>query len=75
MSTHEHTYIMRMSRKQTPISTQYELSGQDRQVLKEVKDAKYLGVTVSDDLEWTNFTKHIKLLMQLPRKQTPSCHS
>ena len=42
--------IMRMSRKQTPISTQYELSGQ---VLEEVKDAKYLGVTVSDDLEWT----------------------
>ena len=42
--------IMRMSRKQTPISTQYELSGQ---VLEEVKDAKYLGVTVS---EWT---KHI----------------
>ena len=40
--------IMRMSRKQTPISTQYELSGQ---VLEEVKDAKYLGVTVSDDLE------------------------
>ena len=42
--------IMQMSRKQTPISTQYELSGQ---VLEEVKDAKYLGVTVSDDLEWT----------------------
>ena len=45
--------IMRMSRKQTPISTQYELSGQ---VLEEVKDATYLGVTVSDVLEWT---KHI----------------
>ena len=48
--------IMRMSRKQTPISTQYELSGQ---VLEEVKDAKYLGVTVSDDLEWT---KHINAI-------------
>ena len=48
--------IMRMSRKQTPISTQYELSGQ---VLEEVKDAKYLGVTVSDDLEWT---KHINTI-------------
>ena len=48
--------IMRMFRKQTPISTQYELSGQ---VLEEVKDAKYLGVTVSDDLEWT---KHINAI-------------
>ena len=38
--------IMRMSREQTPISAQYELSGQ---VLEEVKNAKYLGVTVSDD--------------------------
>ena len=48
--------IMRMSRKQTPISTQYELSGQ---LLEEVKDAKYLGVTVSDDLECT---KHINAI-------------
>ena len=47
---------MQTSRKQTNISTQYELSGQ---VLEEVKDAKYLGVTVSDDLEWT---KHINAI-------------
>ena len=47
---------MRVSRKQTPIPYQYELSGQ---VLEEVKDAKYLGVTVSDDLEWT---KHIDVI-------------
>ena len=45
--------IMRVSRKQTPIPCQYELSGQ---VLGEVEDAKYLGVTVSDDLEWTKHT-------------------
>ena len=48
--------IMRVSRKQTPIPYQYVLSGQ---VLEEVKDAKYLGVTVSDDLEWT---KHIDVI-------------
>ena len=29
------------------------------QVLEEVKDAKYLGVTVSDDLEWT---KHVNAI-------------
>ena len=49
--------IMRVSREQTPIPYQYELSGQ---VLEEVKDAKYLGVTVSDDLEWT---KHIDVII------------
>ena len=48
--------IMRVSRKQTPIPYQYELLGQ---VLEKVKDAKYLGVTVSDDLEWT---KHIDVI-------------
>ena len=51
--------IMRMSRKQTPISTQYELSGQVLEEVKPVKDAKYLGVTVSNDLEWT---KHINAI-------------
>ena len=55
--------IMRVSRNQTPIPYQYELSGQ---VLEEVKDAKYLGVTVGDDLEWTN------TLMSLHLKPTPS---
>ena len=48
--------IKRVSRKQTPIPYQYELSGQ---VLEEIKVAKYLGVTVSDDLEWT---KHIDVI-------------
>ena len=54
---------MRVSRKQTPIPYQYELSGQ---VLEEVKDDKYLGVTVSYDLEWT---KHINVITS---KATPS---
>ena len=40
------------------------------QVLKEIKDAKYLGVTVSDDFG----VNKLSILMQLPRKQTPSCH-
>ena len=48
--------IMRVSRKQTPIPYQYVLSGQ---VFEEVKTAKYLGVKVSDDWEWT---KHIDVL-------------
>ena len=62
--------IMRMSKKQTPISTQYELSGQ---VLEEVKDAKYLGLSwVSQSaMTWSGQS----ILMQLSRKQTPSYHS
>ena len=39
-----------------PIPYQYELLGQ---VLNEMKDAKYLRVNVSDDLEWT---KHIDVI-------------
>ena len=52
--------IMRMSRKQTPISTQYELSGQVLE--EELKDAKYLDVTVSDDLEWTKHINAVAIL-------------
>ena len=61
--------IMQVSRKQTLISTQDELSGQ---VLEEVKDAKHLGVTVSDDLSGQ---RSQSILMQLPQKQTPSYQS
>ena len=55
--------IMRVSRKQTPITYQYELSGQ---VLEEVKDAKYLGS--QSVMTWSGQNT----LMSLHLKQTPS---
>ena len=45
--------IMRVSRTRDPKLFNYSLTGQ---VLEEVMDAKYLGVTLSNDLEWS---KHI----------------
>ena len=45
--------IMRVSRKRSPFLHSYTLSGQ---VLGEVEDTKYLGVTLSDNLDWS---KHI----------------
>ena len=51
--------IMRVSRKQTPIPYQYELSGQVLEL--EVKDAKYLWFTVRDDLEHS-WTEHIDVI-------------
>ena len=42
-----------MSRKRSPFLLSYILSGQ---VLGEVEDTKYLGVTLSDNLDWS---KHI----------------
>ena len=41
--------IMRVSRTRDPKLFNYSLTGQ---VLEEVMDAKYLGVTLSNDLEW-----------------------
>ena len=43
--------IMRVSRTRGPKLFNYSLTGQ---VLEEVMDAKYLGVTLSNDLEWSN---------------------
>ena len=45
--------IMRVSRMRLPFLYSYKLSGQ---VLDEVKDSKYLGVTISNNLDWS---KHI----------------
>ena len=45
--------IMRVSRTRDPKLFNYSLTGQ---VLEEVMDTKYLGVTLSNDLEWS---KHI----------------
>ena len=45
--------IMRVSRKRSPFLHSYTLSGQ---VLGEVEDTKYLGVTLSNNLDWS---KHI----------------
>ena len=45
--------IMRVSRTRDPKLFNYSLTGQ---VLEDVMDAKYLGVTLSNDLKWS---KHI----------------
>ena len=42
--------FMRVSRTRDPKLFNYSLTGQ---VLEEVMDAKYLGVTLSNDLEWS----------------------
>ena len=55
--------IMRVSRTRDPKLFNYSLTGQ---VLEEVMDAKYLGVTLSNDLEWS---KHIAIMTN---KLTPS---
>ena len=55
--------IMRVSRTRDPKLFNYSLTGQ---VLEEVMDAKYLGVTLSNDLEWS---KHIATMAIRP---TPS---
>ena len=42
--------ILRISRSQTPISRIYTLDGQP---LDQVNEAKYLGITISDELDWS----------------------
>ena len=54
--------IMRVSRTRDPKLFNYSLTGQ---VLEEVMDAKYLGVTLSNDLEWS---KHIATMTKANSK-------
>ena len=51
-----------------PFLYSYKLSGQ---VLDEVKDSKYQGVTISDNLDWS---KHITCTTTTPRPML-GCHS
>ena len=66
--------IIRVSRKLTPLPYQYELS---REVLEEVKGAKCLGVTGSDDLQWTKhidvITAKAKSKLSFPRRNLKGC--
>ena len=45
--------IMRISRSRDPLTKFYTLGGQ---VLQEVNDAKYLGITISNELSWSTHT-------------------
>ena len=47
---------MRVSRMRTPFTFTYSLTGGP---LQEVAEAKYLGCTLSDDLEWTKCIQNI----------------
>ena len=48
--------VMHITRKRKPISFTYMLHGQP---LKDVTQAKYLGVTLSNDLKWNHHVKGI----------------
>ena len=61
--------IMRVSRIRDPKLFNYSLTGQ---VLEEVMDSKYLGVTLSNDLEWS---KHIAVELQVFFKSRYSRYS
>ncbi len=51
-------YIMRIARSRQPLTGMYQLCGH---VLEEIADAKYLGVTISNDLRWE---QHILAISQ-----------
>ena len=52
MSFHpEKCTVIRISNKRQPLQTNYKLHGHNLEV---VPSGKYLGVTISEDLRWTN---------------------
>ena len=59
--------IMLVSRTRDPKLFEYSLTGQ---VLEEVMDAKYLGVTLSNDLEWS---KHIATMTNKANSKLSFC--
>ena len=48
--------VMRIARTRNPLRKMYTISGQ---ILKEVAKAKYLGVAISDDLQWSGHVSAI----------------
>ena len=59
--------VMRVSRTRDPRLFNYSLAGQ---VLGEVMDAKYLGVTLSNDLEWS---KHMATMTNKTNSKLSFC--
>ena len=48
--------VIHVTRRKTPLQTKYHLHGC---VLESVPSAKYLGVTISEDLKWSEHTNNI----------------
>ena len=54
--------IMRISRTQQPLSRMYTLCGH---VLQQTDKAKYLGITIFDNLDWSVVTPHTISVSQI----------
>ena len=48
--------VLRITRSQAPITSMYSLCGE---ILQEVDETKYLGITISKDLSWSSHTQHV----------------
>ena len=51
MDFHLEKCVLRLTKKRTKIQTDYKLHGH---TLVEVESAKYLGLTISDDMTWND---------------------